>query len=138
MKKIFILITAGLLLASCASQLTEKVEARFPNGQPRVVQMINKSGDCVKQMEYYDSGQVYMEGGMKNGQREGEWKSYFPDGRTQSIGYYEAGQRTGAATVYWYNGNLREEGFYKNSRHCGKWRYYDEQGGFVREDDYGE
>ena len=138
MKKILLLITVGLLLASCASLLTEQVETRFPNGQPKVVRMIDKSGDCVKQSEYYETGQVYMEGTMKNGQREGEWKSYFPDGKVQSIGYYKAGQRTGAATVYWYNGNLREEGFYKNSHHCGKWRYYDEQGNFVREDDYGE
>lgn len=138
MKKIVWIVIAALMFASCSAKLTEKVMEKFPNGQPQVVQMLDRSGDCVKQVEYYKSGQVYMEGPMKNGRREGEWKSYFPDGRTQSIGYYEAGERTGAATVYWYNGNLREQGFYKNSRHCGKWRYYDEQGNFKREDDYGE
>ena len=125
-------------MACCGQKLTEKVEARFPNGQVQYVKMLDKSGDCVKEIEYYDTGQVKMEGGMKNGRREGEWKAFFPDGKTQSTGFFEGGLRTGSALVYWYNGNLREEGFYKEGKHCGKWRYYDEQGNFLREDDYGE
>lgn len=138
MKKIFLLLSLALALASCQSKLTEKVEVLFPSGKPQIVQMLNKSGDCVKWTEYYESGQVKMEGAMKGGQREGEWKSFFEDGRPQSTGFFKAGLRTGVAKVYWYNGNLREEGFYKEGKHCGKWRYYDEQGNFLREDDYGE
>lgn len=138
MKKLFLFLSMVSVLASCQPKLTEKVEASFPNGQPQYVRMIDKSGDCVREIEYYETGQVKMEGALKEGKREGEWRAYFPDGRPRSIGYFEAGQRTGEAKVYWYNGNLREDGFYKEGKHCGKWRYYDELGNFLREDDYGE
>ena len=132
------LLYAVMALASCTPKLTEKVDVRYPNGQAQSVKMLNKSGECVREIEYYETGEVKMEGAIKDGKREGEWKSFFVDGKTRSIGYFEAGQRTGVAKVNWYNGNLREEGFYKEGKHCGKWRYYDEQGNFLREDDYGE
>ena len=138
MKELLLIMVMAATMASCTSKLTEKVDASFPNGQPQIVQMLDKSGKCVKETEYYESGQVKMEGAMKDGLREGEWKAYFPDGRLQSMGQFNAGLRTGVAKVYWYNGNLREEGYYKEGKHCGKWRYYDEMGNFLREDDYGE
>ncbi len=127
-----------LAMAACTPKLTEKVEARFSNGQPQYVKMLDKSGNCVKEIEYYESGQVKMEGAMKDGKREGEWKAYLRDGRPQSIGSFKAGKMDGATTVYWENGNLRWEGFYKADKHCGKWKYYDEQGNFLNEVDYGE
>lgn len=137
MRKLFLFFIVMSALCACQPKLIEKVEANYPNGQPQKVKILNKTGDCVKEIEYYESGQVKMEGPMKDGLREGEWKSFFEDGRTQSMGYFTAGKRTGVAKVYWYNGNLREEGFYQEGKHCGKWRYYDEMGNFLREDDYG-
>ena len=92
----------------------------------------------VKEIEYYESGQVKMEGGMKDGKMEGEWTSYFPDGRVQSHGFFENGERTGAAQVFYANGNKYEEGNYKNGKHCGKWKFYDEQGTLLKEVDFGE
>ena len=138
MKKIFILLATALMVASCSAQLTEKVEVSYPNGQPQIVKMLNKSGDCVKEIEYYETGQVKMEGSMKDGNREGEWKAYFPDGRVQSIGSFVKGLRMGQATVWQENGNLLQEGFYKEGKHCGKWKFYDEQGNLLKEVDYGE
>ena len=138
MKKLFLFLTMVLAVAACTPKLTEKVEATFSNGQPQYVKMLDKSGVCVKEIEYYESGQIKMEGGMKNDLREGEWKAYFPDGRPQSIGFFKAGVMDGATTVYWENGNLRWEGSYKADKHCGKWKYYDEQGVLVNEVDYGE
>ena len=134
----FLFLATVLVMVACAPKLTEKVEASFPNGQPQYVKMLDKSGDCVKEIEYYETGQVKMEGAMKDGKREGEWKAYLPDGRPQSIGSFKAGKMDGATTVYWENGNLRWEGFYKAGKHCGKWKYYDEQGNFLNEVDYGE
>ena len=43
MKKIFLLLAMALALVSCNAQLEEKVTASFPNGQPQIVQMLNKS-----------------------------------------------------------------------------------------------
>ena len=138
MRKLFILTSLFLLLTSCSAQLNEKVEVKFPNGQPKIVRYFDKSDKCVKETEYYESGQVKMEGGMKDGEMEGEWKAYFPDGRVQSIGTFVNGLRTGRATVWQENGNLLQEGFYKEGQHCGKWKFYDEQGNLLKEVDYGE
>ena len=138
MKRLFVFLVAVLVLGSCSAQLTEKVEAKFPNGEPQIVRYYDKSDKCVKETEYYESGQVKMEGSMNGENREGEWKAYFPDGRVQSIGTFVNGLRTGKATVWQENGNLLQEGYYKEGRHVGKWRFYDEQGDLLREEDYGE
>ena len=138
MKKVFLLLGLIIALASCNSKLTEKVEVSFPNGQPQMVHYYDRHDKCVKETEYYETGQVKMEGAMKEGNREGEWKAYFPDGRVQSIGTFVNGLRTGQATVYQENGNLLQEGFYKEGKHVGKWKFYDEQGDLIKEVDYGE
>ena len=134
----FLFLMMVAVLTACAPKLTEKIEVKYPNGQPEVVLILNKSGECIKKIEYYDTGQVKMEGGMKDGKREGEWKAYFPDGRLQSHSFFKDGLSSGPVTVYYSNGNLRHEGFYKNDKHCGEWKWYDEQGNLLRVEDYGE
>lgn len=138
MKKIFLLLATALILGSCSPRLTEKVEGKHPNGQPQLVRYYDKNDNCVKETEYYETGQVKMEGTMKGEKRDGEWKAYFPDGRVQSIGTFVNGLRTGKATVWQENGNLLQEGFYKEGKHIGKWKFYDEQGDLVKEVDFGE
>lgn len=138
MRKLILFLVVVMALASCAPKLTEKVEVAFPNGQPQIVKKYDKSGNCVYETTYYESGQVRFEGGMKNGKMDGEWFSYFPDGRMQSKGFYENGARMGEGTAWRPNGNLYYEGHYQNGKHCGKWKWYDEQGNLIREEDYGE
>ena len=138
MKKLFLFLITVSLFCACQPKLTEKVEVSFPNGQPQYVKILDESGDCVREVEYYETGQVKMEGPMKEGQREGKWVAYFPDGRPQSIGDFKAGKMDGVTKVYWDNGNLRWEGFNKEDRRCGKWMFYDEQGLLLKEVDYGE
>ena len=138
MKKVLLFFAVMFAMVSCTAQLTEKVVETYPDGKTLKTQYFDKQGVCVKEVEYYESGQVKMEGGMKGDKREGEWKAYFPDGRVQSIGTFVDGLRTGVATVWQENGNLLQEGFYKKGRHCGKWKFYDEQGDIIKEVDYGE
>ena len=138
MNRLFLLLSVILALASCNPKLTEKVDSSYPNGQPQLVRYYDKNDNCVKETEYYESGQLKMEGEMKDDHREGEWKAYFPDGRLQSSGFFKDGLRTGAAKVWQENGNLLQEGSYKDGKHVGKWRFYDEQGLLFKEVDYGE
>ena len=138
MKKVLLFFAVMFAMVSCTAQLTEKVVETYPDGNTLKTQYFDKQGVCVKEVEYYESGQVKMEGGMKGDKREGEWKAYFPDGRVQSIGTFVDGLRTGVATVWQENGNLLQEGFYKEGKHCGKWKFYDEQGDLIKEVDYGE
>ena len=128
----------ALLMVSCNTGHTEKVVKSYDNGQPALVHVYNRAGECIKEIEYYESGAIMMEGAMKDGHREGAWKSYFEDGKTQSTGFFHEGIRTGKSTVYHENGNLYMEGNYVDGHHCGKWKYYDEQGYLLRTDDYGE
>lgn len=127
-----------LVFAPCCNRQRERVVNRYDNGQPALVRVYDRSGQCVKEMEYYENGVLKMEGTMEDGHREGEWKCYFPDGKTQSTGFFHEGLRTGKASVYHENGNIYMEGHYKDNRHTGEWKYYDEQGYLLRIDDYGE
>lgn len=138
MKKLFLILFTLLAFACCSSRLTEKVEARYPNEQPQYVRKYDKSGDCVYETEYYESGQVRMEGAMKNGKRQGEWNAYLRDGRQWSKDVFKDGVLEGPSTVYWENGNLRWEGYYKDGKHCGEWKWYDEQGNLLRVEHYSE
>ena len=138
MKKLFLILFTLLAFACCSSRLTEKVEARYPNEQPQYVRKYDKSGDCVYETEYYESGQVRMEGAMKNGKRQGEWNAYLRDGRQWSKDVFKDGVLDGPSTVYWENGNLRWEGYYKDGKHCGEWKWYDEQGNLLRVEHYSE
>ena len=138
MKKLFLLLILILTFASCSPRLTEKVEARYPNEQPQIVRKYDKSGNCVYEMEYYETGQLRMEGPMKDGKRQGEWKAYLRDGRPWSIGGFKDGKMDGPSTVYRENGNLRYKGNFKDGVHSGHWKWYDEQGFLLREEDYPE
>ena len=138
MKRFILFFAMAFAFVACTSKLTEKVTETYPDGKTLKTQYFDKKGVCVKEVEYYVSGQVKMEGSMKGDKRNGEWKAYFLDGRVQSIGTFVNGLRTGKATVWQENGNLLQEGFYKDGRHCGKWKFYNEQGDIIKEVDYGE
>ena len=137
MKRVLLFLATVLLLGSCAEKLTEKVERSFSDGKPQLVRYYDKSNQCLKETEYYETGQVKMEGRLKDDKREGEWKAYLRDGRIWSIDTFKNGELEGPSTVYWENCNLRWEGNYKAGVHCGYWRFYDEQGNFVRDREYG-
>ena len=138
MKKVLLFFAVMFAFASCTAQLTEKVVETYPDGKTLKTQFFDRKGNCVKEVELYETGQVRMEGTMKGEKRDGEWKAYFPDGRVQSVGTFVNGLRTGQATVWQENGNLLQEGFYKEGKHVGKWKFYDEQGNLLKEVDYGE
>ena len=57
MKKIFLILSSMLLLASCSAQLDERVVSKYPSGQIRVVHYFDKHDKCVKETEYYENGQ---------------------------------------------------------------------------------
>lgn len=127
-----------LLLASCGNGMKEKVVSKHDNGQPAKVYYFDKNNRCVREVDYYETGIMMMEGPVKNDLRDGEWTSYFPDGKVQSTGIYQDGVRTGKALVYHENGHLWMDGFYKNDQKSGLWIYYDEQGYEFQRVDYGE
>lgn len=138
MKKILPLFVLALILSGCSGKLKEEVQSTYDNGQPKYVKYYTKSGECVKETEFYEDGAVKMEGAMHDGHREGEWKAFFPDGKPQSIGSFKDGLRTGSSIVYNENGNKMMEGDYFEGKHAGVWKYYDDEGNLIKEVDYGK
>ena len=126
-----------LMLASCGNGLTEKVVNTYANGQPSKVYYYDREGQWVREIEYYESGLVKMEGSVENDLRNGEWIAYFPDGKIQSKGSFKDGVRVGSSKVYYENGHLWMDGFYMDDHKCGEWIFYDEQGYETNRVNYG-
>ena len=78
--------------------------------------------------EYYPKGEKKIEGFMKNGKRDGQWKSFYSDGALWSEGTYAEGKQYGTSISYYQNGNKQFEGLYKDGKPNGKWTFWDENG----------
>lgn len=89
-----------------------------------------------KKIEYYKGGEKKMEGMMRNGKREGEWKSYYSTGALWSQGFYENGKQYGKSISFYENGKQQFEGFYKDGNPIGHWTFWDENGKVKKEIDY--
>lgn len=127
MKKNILFALLAFVLCSCDSH-TDSIVKSYENGKPMVVRTINRQGIAIEETHYYESGQIYMQGGLKDSKREGAWISFHPDGRTQSTGTYVNGLREGYGVAYYDNGNMLYEGYYHEGREAGTWKFYDETG----------
>lgn len=125
------------ILSGCGQNLREEVVSNYDNGMPAKAYYYTKGNQWVYEKDFYDTGILMMEGPIANGQREGDWTSYFPDGKIQSTGVYKEGLRVGKSKVYHENGHLWMDGWYKDNHRCGEWIYYDEQGYELERRNYG-
>ena len=128
----------AFVLTSCGDSLKEKVVSRYDNGQPAKVKYLDKEDVCVREVEYYEDGKLYMEGPIKDDLREGEWFAYFPDGKVQSSGIFVQGKNHGKHQIFYENGQLWMDGYYKEDQKCGEWIIYDEQGYEIARLNYGD
>lgn len=148
MKQIFLILLATAIL-SCSND-TEKPDVKvsapavIPSQQQNTYQVtipgtatgndsIPENGEYVKK---YENGQIQMQGMMKNGKREGLWKSFYEDGTPWSQTTFKEGKKDGPTTTWYENGKKRYEGNYKNDSESGIWKYYDEKGVFIKDFDY--
>ena len=129
-------------MASCSdvnTVSTEVVES-YPDGATHVEKDYSTIDDnklYVYEREYYKDGKILKEGALnEKGRRDGVWKSYYRDGEIWSEGYFTNGRREGIAITYFTNGNKYYEGFYVKSKKSGIWKFWNEQGEFVKEVDY--
>ncbi len=88
-----------------------------------------KSSDFIidglnRQKEYYESGELQMEGLFKNGQRNGYWTTYYKCGAKLATGLYNEGQATGQWKIYYKSGSIKAEGQFINGQQNGHWREY--------------
>lgn len=137
MKKI-LLPSIVLLFASCGggsgssavqtdTVRSEKLISHVP------ADSIIQNGEYIK---YYKNGVVQMRGMMKDGKRDGLWKSFYQNGNPWSQTTFKGGIKEGPTTTWYDNNNKRYDGNYKNDQESGKWTYYDEKGNISGEQTY--
>ncbi len=111
------------------------VVEKYASGISRKVQTFKKVNDTlvpVYEKIFYDDGHLSQEGPLKNGKRDGHWKSYYRDGTLWSEGDFVAGVAQGVTITYYPNGNKRYEGEFKDGQKYGNWKFWNENGDFVK------
>jgi antitoxin component YwqK of YwqJK toxin-antitoxin module len=139
----FSILMTGLL--SCSNQTPEKqeevkVEAPVNQDSTRFTIATEQQDSVVntgESIQKYKNGVIRMRGMMKDGKREGLWKSWYENGTPWSETTFAAGVRDGKTVTWYENGNKRYEGAYTNDMESGKWTYWDEKGKEAITKDYG-
>lgn len=88
-------------------------------------------------LEYHPNGALKIEGKLNDsGRRQGLWLSYYDNGIKWSESYYSNGDRDGHSITFFPNGAIRYVGEYKNDEKVGNWKFYDEEGNLVKEENF--
>jgi antitoxin component YwqK of YwqJK toxin-antitoxin module len=140
----FTIVSVFLMFFSCSTPapteaedqtfqaISEKVIARFPDGQVKIVEYIEENQLHEQRTvfkEYWPTGKIKIVGELdSNGKRDGLWKSYYENGNPWSEGMYEHGLENGRTTAWYENGKKRYEGETINGKPTGKWLFWDEKG----------
>lgn len=85
------------------------------------------------QKQYWENGNVYIEGELIKEKRNGLWKAWYDNGHLWSIGNYVNGEKEGLEETYYPNGNVRYSIIYKNGKEEGMARYYSNKGELIIE-----
>ena len=130
---VFLLVGLGLALFSCSQEPSKTIENikvqrdtinknfLFTEKKDSLIQ----NGEYIK---YYKNGVIEMQGMMKDGKREGIWKSFYEDGSPWSETIFNGGKKNGKTTSWYDNEKKRYEGFYTNDAESGKWTFWNEKG----------
>ncbi|MCW3071882.1 MAG: hypothetical protein JWO44_1772 [Bacteroidetes bacterium] len=87
-------------------------------------------------IQYYTNGVIKMRGMMKDGKRDGLWKSYYENGAPWSETTFKDGKKDGKTTTWYENEKKRYEGYYTQDLESGKWVFWDEKGNTATEKNY--
>ena len=91
-----------------------------------------------KHTQYYENGQLQVEGIMKRGKTHGEWNSYYRNGQLESSTNYKDGIPHGKDIRYYKNGEIEYIYNYKDGRKNGTFVDFYENGQKNKEIIYGE
>lgn len=138
--QLLILFCSAIMLFSCSNEpvATENTKIHHDTLTSDFVfaekpDSIIQNGEYVK---YYKNGVVEMRGTMKDGKREGVWKSWYEDGSPWSETNFANGKKNGR-TITWYdNEKKRYEGFYIDDKESSTWTFWDEQGNILSNKEY--
>ncbi len=127
MKYLLLTMMMWACLAACQTadqQNKKQSDSNVLNEQEKPADDSEKS---IEQ-DFYDNGQLKMEGPVVNGQRHGLWKSWYENGLKWSETTFKSGVKTGPTTTYYENGMMRYSGQYENDQRVGSWQFYNREG----------
>jgi antitoxin component YwqK of YwqJK toxin-antitoxin module len=137
-KKIFIaLALSAFILCGCGGKKTGSNDGSASTKDSAKTTAIKKP-EMVDgpYTEKFPSGQVKIEGEIKNGTRFGHWKAFYENGTLQSECYYEDGKLNGKSATFYENGRIRYIGYYKWNEPTGTWEFYDTTGVLANKKEY--
>jgi len=73
-----------------------------------------------------------LKGSLREGVRQGIWRSFSPEGRLLSQTEYRDGRPHGPVVVFHTNGAVRYLGQHRDGVPTGEWRFHDESGALAR------
>lgn len=121
-----------VLTVSCSNEPVTNENKRVQRDTLQSDFIFSKSADSVihngEYIKYYKNGVMEMRGMMKEGARDGVWKSWYENGSPWSETTFKEGKKNGKTTTWYENENKRYEGFYTNDKESGPWTFRDENG----------
>ncbi len=121
-----LLITITIFLSACKDKIIEENVATFKNGNKQIVkiyEMIDGKKVLIGERQYYETGELKIEGKYNNDRRHGVWKSYYKNGNLWSKGTYIQGIENGEKVVNYEDGSLYYKGEVLNNKRVGKWEF---------------
>ena len=120
------LITFLLLAAGCSSPATTPADGDASTSVTVPRDTVN--GPQVQQLP----DGTTLRGVLRDGARQGIWRSFTPQGRLLSQTEYRDGRPHGPVVVFHPNGTVRYLGQHHEGTAVGEWRFHDEVGALIK------
>jgi antitoxin component YwqK of YwqJK toxin-antitoxin module len=129
-----------IFLAACNNRTSQNIDNSVQHDTIKTDKVAAITKDSVikngEYIQYYKNGVIKISGIMKDGKREGLWKSFYENGSPWSETTFKNGVKNGKTITWYENEKKRYEGFYTNDSESGKWIFLDEKGNVVTKKDY--
>ena len=124
----------GCANSSDAQPQEEKIEEKYPSGQPKRVSYFDlATKELVTTKDLYQNSKTYREFHFKSGLRNGECKAFYENGNPWSINNYVNDTLNGAYKTYHENGQVYISGEYEMGLRAGVWQFFNPQGQLLKE-----
>ena len=130
---------SGLFSCNHSEQINQEKKGKKNAAEAILKQTASKKDTLIQDgenLEFYPGGKLKFQGVMKNGKRDGVWRSFYENGAKWSETTFLEGRKNGKTTTWYDNSTIRYEGNFANDMESGKWIYFDEKGKKIKEIDF--
>lgn len=122
------------LFTACSVPEERTLTDRWPNGNVKR-EVVVAAGDTTEIAVYDEAGRLSKISRWSDSQKHGKWEAFYPDGKPWSVHQYNKGVQIGGYFTWHPNGRPFITGQYDSiGNPTGMWRFFDEQGGLIREE----